>query len=128
MYLYCNVKYRLQKKSVHMNTLHGIHMHKNTSEDVCCLNGGNVRKEHIPHGCNYSIADNNLRLPLRVPQFSSEGQTRGITTNYRLSVSPATWYFKWPQSPTLSDDVIYCMFIQRSKVKPQLNSLSLAFK
>lgn len=64
-----------------------------------------------------------ITLNCRVPQFESEGQARGIADNYRLSSSPMTWYLNG-QGPPHSEIVIYCVFIQISKV----NALSLAFK
>lgn len=77
---------------VYMNPLHGIHMYKNNSSCLFSSFNGDVRAKHFPSGYNYNITDKNLKLPLRFPQFSSAGQARGITTNYRLSFSPVTWY------------------------------------
>lgn len=80
-----------------MNQLYSIHALKCIRS--CLLNGDDVRIKHIPSSCNYCITDNNLRLPLRFPQFSSEGEARGIATNYRLFFSPVTWYLNGQRPP-----------------------------
>lgn len=71
----------------------------NQELSVFLFNGDNVRVKRTASGYNYNIIDNNLRLPLRFLQFSSEGQARGRTANYTLSLSPMTWYLNGQGPP-----------------------------
>lgn len=66
---------------------------------VLLYNGDDVRVKHIPCGYNYNIADHNFILPLKFPLFSSEGQARGTTINYRIPFSPLTWYLNGKGPP-----------------------------
>lgn len=71
-------------------------------------NGYNVRGRHVPPGCNYGITDNKLNLPRRVPHFSSEGQARGVATNYRFHSSPGTWYLNGQAPPAAPSHYVIC--------------------
>lgn len=96
--------------SQHMNSPSHTHIHKNSSKAVFFVNGDNVRRKLIPCGYNYNITDNNLRLPLRFPRFSSEGQVRGRPTNYRLIFSPVTWYLSGQRTRSIRLSYIVCVY------------------
>lgn len=97
---------------VYKNPLHDVHMHKNKSSCLfSCFNGDNVWAKQSPSGYNYNITDKNLRVPLRFPQFSSEGQARGITANYRLSFSHVTWYLNGQGPPCYQITLSYMLYV-----------------